>query len=71
MAKLLENTIINYCFVCGQPLKKKQVDQGFDINTGQPTYNLIWKCSQWKFFQWPRHTKFKSDKHGSTYAFES
>ena len=60
-----------YCYKCGMMLNKYYSDMRFDVTTGDPDYNILWQCPMWsKWHIFDRHLRFKSDRNGSSYAFE-
>jgi hypothetical protein len=58
-----------FCMKCGKKLRKHYVDMRYNLKTGKQEFNIIWHCSEKKW--WNGHTKMKSDEYGDTYVFET
>lgn len=59
----------NYCLKCGLELRRIEIDEGFDLYTGERAYSLLWKCPKKKW--WNGHYEIRSDKDGDTYSYYS
>ena len=60
---------VHYCVDCGSQLRVRWINERYDIDTGEPTGDLQHRCPIWRPLS--SHTNFKTDIHGSSYAFES
>ena len=64
---------IQYCSRCGEQLKVTRFDKRFNIDTGEPESNLLWRCPNWRWYfgGWGitpfQHTSFRSDEDGNTF----
>ena len=66
------NSDVNYCWTCGERLRRELVDHSFNLLDGKKEYNIIWVCRHWRWWHLGfRHVRIKSDMNGNTYMFQN
>ncbi len=61
-----------YCSKCGSELEPKRIHIGYDTDTGEPRYNILWECPMIRI--WDRifggHAHFSTDWSGKYMLYE-